>query len=202
MHIYDMGVLDTHHMYTVKSGYHRLSSMASPSSMVQPSFLWNSIWNLKVPQNIKIIPWRVCSGILPTLDNFPTKKIAVVNVCPVCNGGGESAMHLLVACSFEKRCWRLSSLPLAIKHFDTFQDWLFETFNVWDAQSRALDYIIIWKLWTHKKNLVWRNKGSLPHNLINEAKDFLTQYREAQSVIKIPAPTSTTEPVCNWAKPE
>ena len=157
---------DKRGVYTVKSAYHRLSFMASPSGMVQPSFPWNSIWNLKVPQKTKILLWRVCSGILPTLDNLRTKKIAIVNVCPVCNGGEESPMHLLVACSFAKSCWRLSSPPLAIRHFDTFQDWLFEAFSLWDAQSRALASIIIWKLRTHKNGLVWRNKGSLPHILI------------------------------------
>ena len=95
-----------------------------------------------------------------------------------------------------------SSLPLAIRHFDTFQDRLFEAFSLWNAQSRALASIIIWKLWTHINGLVWRNKESLPHIQINGAKDFLTQYREAQSVIQIPTPTGIAEPVCNWAKPK
>ena len=165
---------DKRGVFTVNSAYYKLSSMAFPSGKVWPSFSWNSIWNLKVPQKIKILMWRVCSCVFPTLDNLRTKKIAVVNVFPVCNGGEESAMHLLVACSFAKSCWRLSSLLLAIRHFDTFQDWLFEAFSLWDAQSRALASIIIWKLWTHRNDLVWRNKGSLPHILINGAKDFLT----------------------------
>ena len=41
--------------------------------------VWKAIWNLRVPNKIKVFSWRACRSILPTRVNLSKKRIVVDN---------------------------------------------------------------------------------------------------------------------------
>lgn len=87
-------------LLSVKLVYHALkkqildqSNVASTSTEVSP-ILWKVIWNIKMPQKIKIFLWKLINNILPVQENLFKKKIARSNVCPVCKREIESVEHI------------------------------------------------------------------------------------------------------------
>lgn len=71
---------------------------------IDNSGFWRKLWNLKVPLKVKHFLWRAASGILPTKEQLISKKVAINNLCPVCNISQETTFHLLVSCDFANLC--------------------------------------------------------------------------------------------------
>src|SRR5438105_1261016 len=102
-------------MFSVKSVYHlgvtlrdvahARSASSSSSSDVHGS-KWTSIWNLKMPGNMKIFLWRLVHNSLPLRLNIQRKHVELDTRCPVCARFDEDGCHLFLRCKFVKQIWR------------------------------------------------------------------------------------------------
>lgn len=69
----------------VKSGYCEVQKIWKELKWVESSRgdlgreVWKAIWNLRVPNKIKVFSWRACRSILPTQVNLSKKRIVVDN---------------------------------------------------------------------------------------------------------------------------
>ncbi|KAK4559009.1 hypothetical protein RGQ29_008306 [Quercus rubra] len=65
----------------VKSGYREVQKIWKELKWVESSRgalgreVWKAIWNLRVPNKIKVFSWRACRSILPTRVNLSKKRI-------------------------------------------------------------------------------------------------------------------------------
>ena len=57
--------------------------------------VWQALWKLKIPNQIKIFGWREFHGILPTRVTLEKKKIIRERVCPICTRLPETEIHVL-----------------------------------------------------------------------------------------------------------
>jgi hypothetical protein len=57
--------------------------------------VWSVIWNLGVPNPVKLFMWRACNGLLPTKSNLFRRKIMDSNICPCYSNNSETVFHVL-----------------------------------------------------------------------------------------------------------
>ena len=62
--------------------------------------IWNKIWSLKVPPEVKNILWHACFNILPTQDNLHRRKLHMEPGCGFYCQNSETAEHVLWTCPF------------------------------------------------------------------------------------------------------
>lgn len=108
--------------YSVKSAYAMMQDCKFQITAADNSGFWRCLWNLKIPPKVKNFLWRACSNCLPTKEILCAKKIAVLNICPVCNDNPKSILHCLVTCWFAELCLSKMNFPAITGDFQTFQD--------------------------------------------------------------------------------
>lgn len=118
-------------VYSVKTGYHVIKTktqdpiMSPSSSEPIPGSVWNYIWNANLPQKVKIFLWKACNNILPVCSNLKRRKIARVEVCPLCHRETETVEHALLLCDWTKPVWfgsQYQRVP-SRDHITTFHQW-------------------------------------------------------------------------------
>lgn len=83
--------------YSVKRGYH-IARQQSIGQIAHSAIPWEKLWNLNIPNKVKVFGWRCLSGILPTRDNLIKKQVLVEQECPFCRQQGETTNHILLHC--------------------------------------------------------------------------------------------------------
>ncbi|XP_062152012.1 uncharacterized protein LOC133860414 [Alnus glutinosa] len=68
------------------------------STVKKESEVWRSLWNLSVPNPVKIFMWRACSNILPTKQNLFKRQVVEDDRCPWCRQEEETIVHALWSC--------------------------------------------------------------------------------------------------------
>ena len=97
--------------YSLKTGYHvahmqNIADKGASTSFQQhhPSF-WNQVWNIKVPQKIKLFLWKICQNAIPVKDNLFKRKLINSPLCQVCNSERETIEHALLLCPWTSLVW-------------------------------------------------------------------------------------------------
>jgi hypothetical protein len=77
--------------------------------------VWKQVWELAVPNKIRIFMWRSLHGVVPGRSILADKHIKVHPECPVCRRGAEDMRHLLFTCDRATEVWRSMGLSDYIK---------------------------------------------------------------------------------------
>jgi hypothetical protein len=113
---------DTKGLFSVKSAYKvavaRIDRLAGLDTSTSGSgsdnkcqFEWYKIWQLKVPNKVKIFMWSFAHNSLPTRTNLVRHGIDDIDTrCPICKRFDEDNGHLFFKCKFVRMCWRLMNL--------------------------------------------------------------------------------------------
>lgn len=74
--------------------------------------VWSKLWNLHVPNKIKVFGWCACQEILPSRVNLARRKIITDNTCECCKRVPEIGIHLLWECGAAQDVWARSKVRL------------------------------------------------------------------------------------------
>ncbi|XP_035543621.1 uncharacterized protein LOC118347698 [Juglans regia] len=66
---------------------------------------WSIIWNLTVPNSVKIFLWKVGNNLLPTKENLFKRKIVTEKSCTICFAESETIMHAIWECPAANDIW-------------------------------------------------------------------------------------------------
>jgi hypothetical protein len=74
-------------VFLVRSAYHlgmeiNARNLGSTSQEAGGLQVWSVIWNLRVPNPVKLFMWRARNGLLPTKSKLFRRKIVDSNLCP------------------------------------------------------------------------------------------------------------------------
>ncbi|XP_019150129.1 PREDICTED: uncharacterized protein LOC109146933 [Ipomoea nil] len=170
--------------YSVRSGYRRLGDVLAPNS-----YVWSSIWKLKIPPNRKNFMWRALSNILPTLDNLIKKRVELVNVCPACGLVEENVMHVLCSCTYASLVWNLLQLPIPPFNGNSFLFWA----ELWlgDASTLGCDVRgricgVLHGIWSARNSVVWNGNLPTPTALCNRLSSSWVAWQEYGARPKVP----------------
>lgn len=104
-----------HGAFFVRSAYYlrrNIISADSPKSSVGRSCwdkLWQKIWQLNLPNKIKVFTWKACNDILPVKTLLRSRRIPIDEMCSSYGVDRESLMHCLCYCDVAGRVWTLKS---------------------------------------------------------------------------------------------
>ncbi|KAF7834565.1 L10-interacting MYB domain-containing protein [Senna tora] len=89
---------------TVKSGYKhamidtwRQFEMGLDIDADATSKFWKRLWKLPLLSRYKVFLWRVCWGVIPTVEALEHRGMEIIEECPMCNLETESVFHALGA---------------------------------------------------------------------------------------------------------
>lgn len=57
---------------------------------------WKFLWNLRIPNKVRIFIWRACQNLIPTSLNLAKRGIPCNDFCLVCSAESESTVRALV----------------------------------------------------------------------------------------------------------
>ncbi|KAL6141594.1 hypothetical protein ACLB2K_059882 [Fragaria x ananassa] len=98
--------------YSVKSGYwfgmelRRLeerSSSGSGHDTSNSTNIWSLIWDLSVPNKVKLFLWRACHAFLPCVERLFKRKILSHDGCDRCEDQEKSVIHTSESHPFQDR---------------------------------------------------------------------------------------------------
>jgi hypothetical protein len=87
-------------------------------------FLWVKIWQLKVPNKVKMFIWRLARNSLPVRRNIIRCEVKLDTICPICRRLDEDCGHIFFKCKFAKMCWRLLDMEDIISELVSCQSGL------------------------------------------------------------------------------
>ncbi|XP_038680196.1 uncharacterized protein LOC119981210 [Tripterygium wilfordii] len=113
--------LSTSRDFSVKIAYHVLNSSAAVPSNSAPLVgnQWNQIWKMDIHARLQLLLWKVAWNILPTRDRLSSvlHMLEDQQSCPLCNGGSESIIHLMIGCLVSFLVWSTSRWHLNSLNF-------------------------------------------------------------------------------------
>jgi hypothetical protein len=86
--------------YSIRSGYHLAKERfevdkGSCSNRDRNKTLWCDLWNIQIPNAIKIFLWKACTGILTTKAMLFKKHVTNAPLCLICTSEDETVRHIL-----------------------------------------------------------------------------------------------------------
>ncbi|KAJ1403308.1 Reverse transcriptase zinc-binding domain [Sesbania bispinosa] len=184
--------------YSVRTGYHVVRSEMSQGlptvsiSHLPPTELWKEIWNLQVPQKVRMFVWRACNNALPVMGNLFKRKIAASELCPICNRETETLEHTLLLCDWASLVWFGSQFhwlptPMSVSRLDI---WLWnkicflrEDPQTADSQISHLA-MLLWTIWKQRNMEIYRYSKPNPITAITQASSLSSEYHKANVTVQ------------------
>ena len=96
--------------YSVRSGYQLLceaEAAGAPSRSTDEDVksFRKKIWQLKVPNKVRVFLWRACSSALPTKVGLYKRKVVADKLCDQCLVEVENEVHALWSCDGIREVW-------------------------------------------------------------------------------------------------
>jgi ribonuclease HI len=170
--------------FSVRSAYHlgleiKDRERGQSSNDVEVSDVWRSIWNLQVPNKIKMFLWRACNDILPTRENLLKKRVIVDGKCPWCNIEEESTAHALWFCPAAKDVWNVGHSIFQkcafIEHnfLEIFQLCL----TRFDRDEMAFFAAIARRIWLRRNSMVFEGVSEHPNKTYMDAITVVEDFK-------------------------
>ena len=98
-------------IFFVKSAYYVAKKMLDSDIQGETSRgdvrapLWKRIWQLNIPEKIRIFAWRLCMNAISTMVNLNRRGIQVEVLCLICKKEEEVVEHVILKCELAKVVW-------------------------------------------------------------------------------------------------
>ena len=103
----------------MKSGYkllvetdHVSERDLNSTSIGDTKSTWKKIWQVEVPNRIRLLMWRAGNDSLPSRANLFRRKLLTESSCLQCNTGPEDALHALWTCPQLATVWQVNFADL------------------------------------------------------------------------------------------
>ena len=142
--------------YTCKSGYRFLKMEDEKEGMEEvqngEKVFWQSIWGLRIPNNVKNFLWRACRKAIPTKANLKRRHITENNRYERCRKEEEITLYALWTCSELDSVWTQtewsSRQKSGVTSFKELLSWVLT-----NHRNRELFAMVTWGIW-HQRNQV------------------------------------------------
>ncbi len=188
--------------YTVRSGYHSLTSSEYTEEEETRRSWWRYLWGLSLPSKLKNFTWRLCHNSLPTRDNIRRRGIDIDTCCECCQMPIETSEHLLFECSFAHSIWVRSQLDPR-QHTGQDPSWL--SWFVRLRQTRTPLHMaeiisILWSIWTSRNNRIFQGLAETEQVVLIRGGKLLTDYQAANTQ-SVPTHPQAAAPEPRWYPP-
>ncbi|KAL4637806.1 hypothetical protein ACB092_03G102900 [Castanea dentata] len=176
--------------YSVRSGYHvarelsrQEGSKGESSKAGLDGLVWRHLWKMQIPNKIKVFGWRACQNALPTRENFARCKVVRMDGCGVAQDIWAGSIRKL-----QKSITGHSDfIPLVVSLIQRLTE-----------EELELFWVLCWTIWNQRNRVIHGGKIQHPSILIQQARDFLAEYKDKQSQL---ATSVIMESVQQWRPP-
>ena len=168
-------------VYTVRSGYHWVHSLAEhvvsrpvSFSLLIPARVWKTIWKLKTPPKIHCFVWKTFSGALATMKALFRHHCALSLICPICHSGEELIEHMLLVCSWVEAVWFGGSLGYRVDRtsITSMASWFSSLMNLHLGSMaddvKLLSYVAFtwWHIRKTRCEFIFNQKAIVPRQVL------------------------------------
>uniref|UniRef100_A0A803NVY9 Reverse transcriptase zinc-binding domain-containing protein n=1 Tax=Cannabis sativa TaxID=3483 RepID=A0A803NVY9_CANSA len=189
-------------LFTVKSMYSLLQAAKTSSNVPNNSRFWCQLWHLKLPPKVVNFLWRVSTNSLPTRFQLSTKNIPIDPRCPFCLVAPETALHVLVRCSFAQSYWSQSHVPSIAPGAMVFTSWFDGGLKAWNVAKSLEAAMILWSIWKHRNELVWNSNQQDSNEVLSVAKLNYVDWIDARNKLVVAAESCVVGGVDKWTAPD
>jgi hypothetical protein len=165
--------------------------------------VWKMIWNLKVPNAVKMFMWRACNNLLPTKMNLMRRGVVQEAKCPICGREDETAKHILWSCPSAQDVWSCgpTKLQKGIGEGITFVHVVEEMIGRCDLAELEILAVVARKIWFRRNSVVHGGDFIHPTHVFRDAINSLEDFQKANTQdIVLRSPLQDDIPTL-WRKP-
>jgi hypothetical protein len=153
------------------------------------SFNWYKIWQLQVPNKVKMFIWSFAHNSLPVWRNVARRGVDIDTRCPMCLRLDEDCGHLFFKCKNVKLCWRLLNLENVRMELVNCQSGSETISKLWkfDKHIQLKVIVLLWRWWSARNKL---NNGERLQNaeeVQNSISYFLMDLDKLQGKRNVPS---------------
>jgi hypothetical protein len=164
---------------------------------------WKEIWDLKVPNVVKLFLWKALHNLLPTRTNLARKGVTNDTICPICDREDETVEHILWSCPSSKDVW--GGGPRSLQKcgeieglFPSFFEAMMRRCNKEDLELFA---VTARKIWLRRNSVIHGEQFSHPTQLLREAQNSLEEFQRIHSEDRNEMPNTRDLAVMHWKPP-
>ncbi|KAL2931647.1 hypothetical protein RDABS01_037057 [Bienertia sinuspersici] len=172
--------------FTVRSAYNMLVQdhlrAKAYSSNSKGKFDWKALWNINLPQKIKVFAWRAVKNGIAVKALMYARGLSNDGVCPMCGEEEETIIHLLANCQEVRRLWYLSPLRLKVEEFpsNTLKDWVKTLKHVYkEARWWDIFWSMCWGIWLRRNMWLFEKKKKREDEVLHKAMGIVGEYELA-----------------------
>ncbi|XP_062152053.1 uncharacterized protein LOC133860474 [Alnus glutinosa] len=141
--------------------------------------VWSSLWNLPIPNLVKMFMWRACNDILPTRLNLLKRRVIDDGSCPWCNLEEESIAHAIWFCPTAKDVWNADHSIFHKCAFveQPFLDIFQQCLNRFDRFEMALFAAIARKIWLRRNAMIFEGVFEHPKKIYADAVRLVGDFK-------------------------
>ncbi|KAF7838660.1 reverse transcriptase [Senna tora] len=156
-------------LFNIKSAY-RIAVCQKMGIKFSSSDNFKWLWKIACPEKIKIFVWLCLNNAFPCRANILSKGIQIPNICPICNQGNETQLHILRDCPYARRMWgnlNLHDLYGLANGLLSCVDWIYSNASdfseFYHNISRNTIFVFgLWELWLNRNKVIFQGTNSLP----------------------------------------
>lgn len=124
---------------------------------------WMRMWNLHIPQRIKVFLWSLLRGVLPShIWDFKEGGVPSSDYCPCCETNYENDWHIFIGCEVGKQVWIEAGLwdtiTAGIGSATGLAAHLFSIFCRLPNELCRDIAALLWCLWRCRNDKVWEGE--------------------------------------------
>ncbi|KAL6189078.1 hypothetical protein ACLB2K_040468 [Fragaria x ananassa] len=173
--------------FSVKSGYwfgmemkrlEKGSSSGSGHVNSNSINIWSLIWDLLVPNKVKLFLWRACHAFLPCVERLFKRKICSHSGCGRCGEGEETVVHSLWCCRVAKKLWKCTFWRGVYKSWQisSFADLFGLVAMEGNIKNTELFALICWWLWKDRNEVFHGKKGLEPRQIVEKCLEWQREF--------------------------
>ncbi len=182
---------------SVRSAYHLAFRLKTKEDMVGSSSseanrkVWKKIWQLRIPNKVKIHLWQACMNALPTRQCLSRRHLIPASLCPVCQFDSEMVTHALWACPHAQNVWalipgRIQKLQVEIGDFFLLTQDLTQSLNRQELEVWA---VTCWSIWNARNKFFHEAVMNHPSLIFDNAIRLLQDFHRVLAAQRLPSPS-------------
>lgn len=135
---------------------------------------------------------------LPVYVNLKRRGIDLEVVCPVCQTGEETFIHLFKDCAFARLYWAVLPLPSHVIHSDllNLSNWVLQVKQQVSRDEFNFFVASCWSKWSNRNKIVHEEKGYDAMESVQFVQRYLIKYREARHQFNSPRSPESEQRWC------
>ncbi|KAF7822782.1 ribonuclease H [Senna tora] len=194
-------------VYTVKSGYKhamidtwRQFELGLDIDADATTKFWKRLWKLPLLSRYKVFLWRVCWGVIPTVEALEHRGMEINEDCPMCNLETESVFHALIDCPEIQIVWVMANFDYSSRVYHAnVLEWMVVEAGNWSDEKLCKAAVAMYCVWERRNAKKFSNEVIRAENLWPKVERITDEHLAATLIV----PNNTMMPTTlEWVKPE